>query len=190
MDADGRFVQPGHRADFARRIVAVVTEHEHGALTAVETIDRGSQPGPALAGEQARFRIRIGSAAKGGQRFLEAVTFLGRHEPPITPGTRLATVETAVDENPREPDFERPGLPIRANVTEHLDERVLDRFVRFGGIPQVLIRDSRGTALMGGDEPAEALARLVQRASVHETANVDRQARIVGEYGRRGAAWN
>src|SRR5438105_1786115 len=111
MHADGRFVQPRHGADLAGRIVAVVTEHEHGALAAIEAIDRRGQPGPPLAGEQPRLGIGIGTAAERGPRFLEAAPLVGRHEPTVTAGTRLATIEATVDENSGEPDLERPGLP-------------------------------------------------------------------------------
>jgi hypothetical protein len=46
VDADRRFVQARHRADLARRAVAEVAQHEHGALTPVETIDgRGDAAG-------------------------------------------------------------------------------------------------------------------------------------------------
>src|SRR5262252_3325742 len=39
MDADRGLVESGHRADLTRRAVAEMTQHEHHALPAVETID-------------------------------------------------------------------------------------------------------------------------------------------------------
>ena len=90
---------------------------------------------------------RVGATADRAARLVDA----GRlRRPARTSGRagapRLPAIEAAVDENPREPDLERPRLAIRADVAEDLDERVLDRFVGLGGIAQVLIGDARARA--------------------------------------------
>jgi hypothetical protein len=64
-------------------------------------------------------------------------------------------------------------------VPEDLDEGVLDGFVRFGGVPQVLISDPYGTALVGRDETFEPLAGRVEIAGFDERADFDGQLGVV-----------
>ena len=143
VDADRRFVESRHRADFPRRAVAVVAEHEDGALAAVEPIDRRGKARTPLAREQPRFGSRSGGPARRDDALRRGRRRRRRREPALAPGPRLPPVQAAVDENPREPDLERPRLAIRGDVAEHLDEGVLDGLVGVGGVAQVLIRDSR-----------------------------------------------
>ena len=100
---------------------------------------------------------------------------VGRHDPAIAAHARFAAIETAVDENSCEPHFERPRFAVRRDVAEHLDERVLDGFVGFGGVAEVLERDAQRAALMGHDEAFETFPSLIHCAAFDEFANVDRQ---------------
>ena len=80
---------------------------------------------------------------------------LGRgNEPAFATGPRLAAIETAVDENPREPDFERQFLAERAQVHVRLDERILHRLVRVCGIPQIVEGDAKRPPLVARDQLA------------------------------------
>src|SRR6185295_3705455 len=115
----------------SRRAVAVVTQREDGSLPAVEAIDRRRQLRTPLAGQHRAFRVALAAAQAGDPRFIGARD-VARDEPAIAACARLAPIQTAVDENPREPDLERPGLAIRRDMGKDLDERVLDRFVGFG----------------------------------------------------------
>ena len=59
-----------------------------------------------------------------------------------------------------------------------LDEGVLDGFVGFGGIAQILIRDSRRAPLMSFDQPGKELSRLVHVAPLDQLPDVNRQLRV------------
>src|SRR6185369_2753420 len=107
-----------------RRAVAVMTQHEDRALPAVEPIDRSGQPrAPLPRQESVRW---IGGRAGGRRASFVRVGDFAAHEPAIAAASRLAPIETAVDENPCKPDLERPGLTIGANVRKDLEEGVLD----------------------------------------------------------------
>src|SRR5882672_12369184 len=116
MYPDSGFVETDHRADFARRAIAVVAEHEHGALAAFETFDGGGHARAPLAGQQTRFRIGLRGRRVGGRRERAAIAevaaggrgVVGLDDPAIAPDARLAAIEAAVDENAREPDLEGP----------------------------------------------------------------------------------
>ena len=123
---------------------------------------------------------------KAGARIFDDGGGVGRHEPAGTPQPRFPPIEAAVDENAGEPDFERPRLAIRVDVTEHLDERVLHHFVGVGRIVQVLIGDAHRPALVNRDELGEALPRRIDRAVGDEVANVDSNPRVVGHGGATG----
>ena len=60
-------------------------------------------------------------------------------EPPVTSAGCLPAIQTAVDENPREPDLERPGLAIGRNPGKDLDERVLNRLVGLRHVAKILV---------------------------------------------------
>src|SRR5439155_26277961 len=111
-----------------------------------------------------------------------------RSEPAFSTRPRLATIETAIDDNPREPNLERPSLTIRIDVGEHLDEGVLHRLVRFRCIPEILVGDSEGATLMGFDESTELLSRLLQIAAAHQFPDLDRETRVRRERCRGYAA--
>src|SRR5262249_10607281 len=128
MNADRGLVETRHRADLARRAISVVTEHEDGTLPAIEPIDRGRETGAALAGEELRFRIQLRNAAKRYARFI-ALCVVGGCEPALATSARFTPVQAPIDEDARKPDFERPGIAIRADVTEGFDEGILDGFV-------------------------------------------------------------
>jgi hypothetical protein len=51
---------------------------------------------------------------------------VNRHDPAVATDARLASIEAAVDEDAGEPDFERPGIAIRGDVSERLDECILN----------------------------------------------------------------
>jgi hypothetical protein len=63
-------------------------------------------------------------------------------------------------------------------MSENLDECVLDRFVSVRGVAQVLIGDAQGAALMTGDQLGEAIAGFVDRATLEQGSDVDRQPGI------------
>jgi hypothetical protein len=65
-------------------------------------------------------------------------------------------------------------------VPEDFDEGVLNSFVSFEGVSQVLIGDTRGAALVEGDQVGKARAGVVHLAVLDKLANLDRQARILG----------
>src|SRR5262249_34849559 len=145
VDPDSRLVKADHRADFARRAVAVVTQHEHGALPSFETVDGGGHARPPLTREEARFRVTRAGAHRSGRKDRAIVGqrrgaggVVGGHEPAVATDPRLTSIEAAVDENSCKPDFKRPRLTIRTDMTEDLDERVLDGLVGFGGVAQIL----------------------------------------------------
>src|ERR1700747_443684 len=73
-------------------------------------------------------------------------------------------------------------------MREHLDEGVLDGFVGFSRIPEILICDADRAPLVTSDELAETLAALVQRAALDEAADFDRESRVLVERNRRRAA--
>jgi hypothetical protein len=58
-------------------------------------------------------------------------------------------------------------------MTEDLDERVLNGFVGFGGIAQILKRDSQSAALMGCDEAFEPLPGRLEVALFDKTPDLD-----------------
>src|SRR5262249_51483895 len=124
MNADRGFVQAGDRADFLRRAVAVLAQHEHRPLTSIEPIDGCRDAGATLTGQKLVLRIdwwlRCGQSRFGRARYFTV------HEPPIAAGAGLAPIQTPIDENSCEPDLERPRLAIGPDVREHLDERILD----------------------------------------------------------------
>ena len=101
-------------------------------------------------------RSRASSRASGSsaaeppkaERASSGPRLVGRSEPALAARARLAAIETAVDENAREPDLERPGLAVRADVAEDLDEGVLHGLVGVGGVAKILIGDPEGATLM------------------------------------------
>ena len=138
MNADRGLVETRHRADLPRRTISVVTEHEDGALATIEPIDRGRETSAPLASEELGFRIQLRDAAKRYARFI-ALRVVGGREPALASGTRFSPVEAPIDEDAGKPDFERPGISIRTDVTEGFDEGVLDGFVGLRRVSQVLI---------------------------------------------------
>ena len=112
VDADGRFLQAGHGADLARRAVAVMAEHEDRPLPAVEPIDRRRDACAALAREQAVLRVVAGPASR--RAGLVRARDLGARPSTVAARSRLPSIQAAVDENPCEPDLERPRFAIRA----------------------------------------------------------------------------
>src|SRR5262245_6832058 len=156
MDANRRLLQTGHGANLARRAIAVMRKHEHGPLPAIQAIDRRRDARAALARKQAMFRVVTGTGCRD-TRLVCAREFSARH-PTVASQLRFPAVQAAVDENPCEPDFEWPRLAIRGNVTEDLDEGILDGFVGLGGISQILVGDARRPALVLRDEIRETLA--------------------------------
>ena len=98
--------------------------------------------------------------------------------------TRLAPIEAPVDENSREPDFERPFFAIRRDVAEHLDEGVLHGFVRVRRIAKILVSNSNGAALVDRNERAETISRVLELPALDEPSNLDCEARIVGHLRR------
>src|SRR5262245_6250315 len=127
------------------------------------------------------------AAAARHPRFIGA-RHVVRNEPPIAAGPRLPPIQTAVDENPREPDLEPPALPIRGNVRKDAEERVLNRLVGLGGIAKILIRNPRRAALMERDELRKTLASLVHPPVFDQRANLDGDPGVVREGSRRSAS--
>ena len=66
---------------------------------------------------------------------------------------------------------------------KHLDERVLDGFVGFGGVAQILIRDARRAPLMRFDQSCKELSGLLQVVPLHKLADLDGQGRILRHRG-------
>ena len=94
----------------------------------------------------------LGGAARTGHR-LGSRSFTGlaverRADPAGTPLAGLLAVEAAVDEDPGEPDLERQVLAERLDVREHLHEGVLHGLVRIRRVPQEVVGDPRGPALL------------------------------------------
>jgi hypothetical protein len=108
---------------------------------------------------------------------------LVRDEPAVATRAGLAAIEAAVDENPCEPYFEGPGLPIRGDVGEHLDERILDRFVGFPGIAEILIGDAGCPALVQCDQFAESFTCFVGISPLDERPDLDGDSRIIRDRG-------
>src|SRR5262249_48585736 len=106
MHANGRLVETGHRADFLRRAVAVLAQHEARPLAAVQAIDGGRDARAAFTAEELAFGIG-GAGCRGDLRFVPRRE-IAVHEPAIAPAARLASIQAAVDEDAREPDVERP----------------------------------------------------------------------------------
>ena len=63
---------------------------------------------------------------------------------------------------------------------EDLDERVLHGFVGFGGVAQILVGDAKRAALVRSHQPGEPLARLVHAPTLDQSADLDRQPRVLG----------
>ena len=66
MDANRRLVDAGHGADIARRVIAVVAEHEHRALTPFEPIDRCGETPASLASQQPLLGVEMASTGEAG----------------------------------------------------------------------------------------------------------------------------
>src|SRR5262245_49497894 len=186
VDTHRRFVQPRHRADFLRRAVAVLAQHKNRPLPSVETIDGRGHARASFARQKRAFGI-----ARNGCGCRDA-RFVGRRdialdEPAVAPCARLATVQAAIDENPRKPDLERPGLAICADMAKYLDERVLDGLVGLGRVAEILICNARCAALMVGNELAETLSRLVHLAPLNQLANLDGDASVFTDRRRLSA---
>jgi len=64
-----------------------------------------------------------------------------RQQPTLATLPRAFTVETAIHQDPREPDLERMLRPERFDVNKGLDESVLRRVIGIGRIAQVVKRD-------------------------------------------------
>ena len=64
-------------------------------------------------------------------------------------------------------------------MAEYLDERVLDGFVRLGGIAEILIGDSDGAPLVRENEPFEPVPGRVEVAGFDQRADFDGQPGIV-----------
>src|SRR5262245_4952074 len=107
MDTDRGFVQARHRADLSRRAVTVMAQGEDRSLTPVQPIDRRRELRAALTREQRALGIARAAAPARCPRFIGARDVVG-DEPAIPPRACLPAIEAAVDENPREPDLERP----------------------------------------------------------------------------------
>ena len=65
------------------------------------------------------------------------------------------------------------------------DEGVLDGFVGFGGIPQILIGNSRRAPLMSFDQPGKELSRPIHVAAVDQLPDFNRQPRVRRQRGRQ-----
>src|SRR4051794_40305805 len=114
-----------------------MTEHENRALTSVEAVDRARDARAAFAREQTMLRVGGRSHARGA-RFIRARD-LGVDEPSIVAALRLAPIQAAVDEDAREPYFERPRFTIRGEMGKRLDERVLNGLVGVTGVAKILV---------------------------------------------------
>jgi hypothetical protein len=162
-----------------------MTQHEHGALPSFESIDGGSHSRPAFPAEQPRFGVGIAAwrtKSAGDRAAIVAAFFLvRRHQPALAANAGLPAIEAAVDENTSEPDFERPSLTVRSDMTEDFDERVLDGFVGLGGVAKVLIGNPQGSPLVGNDETFELLTGRVEIAAFDQCSKLDREPRIVGQ---------
>ena len=83
-----------------------------------------------------------------------------RHQPALAARPRLDPVQASVDQDAREPHVEGQLLAERREVLIRLHERVLHRFVRFGRVAQVVVRDpGRRGAGAGRRVPRTARAR-------------------------------
>src|SRR5262245_62566850 len=158
MHAHRRFLEARNHAGLPGCAVAEVTKHEHCALAAIQSIDRGGQARPVFAREETGFRVWRRVAGESGANLCGSCCLVGRNEPAAATAARLAPVQAAVDENPCEPDLERPRLAIRGDMGKDLDERVLNRLVSIGAVAQILIRDAERPALMADDEFTKTLA--------------------------------
>ena len=69
-------------------------------------------------------------------------------------------------------------------MPEDLDEGVLDGFICFGSVPQVLISNPYGPALVRDDETLEPLAGCVEIAGFDERPDFDGQPGIVRQRDR------
>ena len=165
-----------------------MAQHEDGPLPAVEPIDRRGEPGAPLARQQPRLGIGGGVPLNAGRASSTPVASSAGANQRSRRAARLAAIEAAVDENAREPDLERPGLAVRADVAEDLDERVLHRFVGFGGVAEILIGDAQRAALMDGDQLGEPLARLVGLAALARSSRISTASRVSSLTLRLGCA--
>src|SRR6185369_16291036 len=77
-----------------------------------------------------------------------AIRLVRRDEPAVAAHARLSSIEAAVDQDAREPDFEGPRFTIRSDMTEDFDERVLNRLVGLGRVAKILKRDAECATLM------------------------------------------
>ena len=66
-------------------------------------------------------------------------------------------------------------------MAEDLDERILDGFVSFRGVSEILIRDSQRPALMDDDELAKPLARPFGLVALQQFADFNRETRVFAD---------
>jgi hypothetical protein len=102
--------------------------------------------------------------------------FFGRCEPAVSSSQSLATIETAVDENPGEPDLKRPGLAVRFDAAEDLDERILNGLVGLSLVAKVLVGDPEGPSLVRLNKARRAVPCEIPSALSHEPAYFNGQA--------------
>ena len=94
----------------------------------------------------------------------------GGHEPAVAACAGLHSVETAVDENPGEPELEVQPLPKGRDVHEGLQKRVLNRFVDLRGIAQIVVGDAGCTPVMALDRPPRSVRRPRSRSPLASRA--------------------
>jgi hypothetical protein len=91
--------------------------------------------------------------------FDEVEFVAGRREQPPGPTiSRLDTVQTRVDKNLCEPEFEEKLFAKRWKMGERLEEGVLNYLIDLGGLTKIVKRDPGSSMLMTNDELLEALA--------------------------------
>ncbi len=88
-------------------------------------------------------------------RVLIAASRIGdRKHPARAARARLLPIEAAVNQNARQPDFERQVALERRDVRVRLHEGILHRFVGVGHIAQIVPGDPRRAALLAGRRSA------------------------------------
>jgi hypothetical protein len=147
-------------------------------LAAVEPIDRFGHFRPTFPRQKRPFGVM--AAGERSSPNLVRMRRLRGDEPPFTADECLSPVEAAIDENAREPDLKRPLFTIRSDVREHFDERVLHGFVGFGGVAQILKRDSRRSPLVQRDQLAKPFARTIHFIVFNQAPDLDGKLCVLG----------
>ena len=139
-----------------------MTQHKHQSLPIGQLTHGRLQPAATLVLQHLVF-----GAWASGRQVLSRIPFhairIDRRprNPSFASPTGLEPIETAINQNPREPYLKGEVFAERPHMGIRLHERVLYGLVSVGRIAQIVKRDASRTALVALDKSGIGLTRLV-----------------------------